>query len=133
MRVFVCVVYRFVGACVVACVSACGCDYDFVCIFQVILAEPTAVQLVALPRFGTQKCEHADAPGRWIDMHDKLCAPPYCSGRRRPELNDMDWVLARETVLSSILPLLSYIVLPIRVHNLAVSVVFLARQPPSSY
>lgn len=43
-------------------------------------------------RFGDKKCALGDAPGRWIYLGDKDCAPPFCTGDRRSTVHSMDWV-----------------------------------------
>jgi hypothetical protein len=47
---------------------------------------------VNLPRFGKHKCTSGEAPGRWINMGDKRCDPPFCTGDRFSTVNNIDWV-----------------------------------------
>jgi hypothetical protein len=47
---------------------------------------------VVRPQFSMQKCQDGNAPGRWLNMGNKACEPPYCSGDRFTTVNDIDWV-----------------------------------------
>lgn len=54
-----------------------------------------AAELAALPRFGSVKCDHSDSPARWVNMDDRPCAPPFCTGNRTATVNNIDsnpWV-----------------------------------------
>ena len=55
----------------------------------VVLHERDVPATPLLPRFGGVQCATADAPGRWLDMRDVPCAPPYCTGTR---VMFYDWV-----------------------------------------
>ena len=44
------------------------------------------------PRFGSAKCSRSDSTGRWVNMFDKPCAPPYCTGNRTDTVNKADSV-----------------------------------------
>ena len=45
-----------------------------------------------LPRFGGTKCTDGAADGRWVNMHDEECSPPYCTGNRTDTVNGVDSV-----------------------------------------
>jgi hypothetical protein len=51
-----------------------------------------------VPRFGSAKCTTGDSPGRWLNMGEKQCEPPYCSGNRFATVNNIDWVRSRRPV-----------------------------------
>jgi hypothetical protein len=56
-----------------------------------------------LPEFSDKKCRDGVAPGRWLNMNDKPCNPPYCTGDRFATVNHIDWVrLALVRTLSSL-------------------------------
>lgn len=56
-----------------------------------ITLETNAVQVTSdRPRFGNVKCEHGDSEGRWVNMGDQACEPPYCTGNRSATVNSMD-------------------------------------------
>jgi hypothetical protein len=38
------------------------------------------------------KCRDGTAAGRWVNLHEGECEPPYCTGNRRGTVNAMDWV-----------------------------------------
>ena len=70
-----------------------------ICNFRRALVDgsPLQVATVGTPpagiqQFGNTKCTGADQPGRWIDMREVDCVPPYCTGDRKKTVNDMDWV-----------------------------------------
>lgn len=51
-------------------------------------------------RFGDKKCETGDNPGRWVNMKEKHCEPPYCTGNREATVNAKDRVRCLERMLS---------------------------------
>lgn len=59
---------------------------------QIVLPESSLKVSPSRPRFGADKCEHADALGRWLNLGSNDCAPPYCTGNRKATVNEMDWV-----------------------------------------
>ena len=60
-------------------------------LLQVTLAESQLEQeSTDRPRFGFEKCTRGDHVGRWINMADGPCAPPYCTGHRQSTVNGMD-------------------------------------------
>jgi hypothetical protein len=44
-----------------------------------------------LPVFGSGKCVDGEAAGRWLNMGDKACEAPYCTGNRTATVNSVDW------------------------------------------
>lgn len=66
-----------------------------------IVLPPTAQQKEGMPRFSNKKCSGGDAPGRWINMIDKQCEPPYCTGNLSATIHTMDWVSACVAVCGS--------------------------------
>lgn len=56
------------------------------------LREELVKETPEVPRFGKGKCDHGDTPARWINMEDKPCAPPFCTGNRSDTVNNIDTV-----------------------------------------
>jgi hypothetical protein len=45
-----------------------------------------------VPVFGRRKCVDGEAAGRWLNMGEKACEAPYCTGNRTATVNNIDWV-----------------------------------------
>jgi hypothetical protein len=59
-------------------------------LIQVSIAESELKETSAQPRFGSSKCDHGDSIGRWINMENAACAPPFCTGDRLTTVNAVD-------------------------------------------
>jgi hypothetical protein len=56
-------------------------------VIQVTLKDDDMKISLKQPRFGSAKCQSGDGSGRWINMEDRPCAPPYCTGNRMEAVN----------------------------------------------
>ena len=59
-------------------------------IVKVSLSESAAVPTAEAPRWGDTKCDRGDLLGRWVNMEDRPCEPPYCTGDRKSTVNGLD-------------------------------------------
>lgn len=50
------------------------------------------VRETELPRFRSQRCTGGDHYGRWVNMKNTRCLPPYCTGKHREVINAEHWV-----------------------------------------
>ncbi len=63
-------------------------------LIAVTLPAGAVMETADTPRFGQRKCYRSDRLGRWVNMLDKPCAPPFCTGNRSETVNLADSVRA---------------------------------------